>query len=110
MAFEDGIDWRPREPAQRGRHKRFADAVMASLAALSEEKDPFFDTLADSWDALFPGLAARPGRIADGKIVLYVRSAPALFAMRPKLAAVKRRLATLPGAPKRIGLLLEIHK
>lgn len=110
MPFENGVEWRPSDPGARGKYAKFADALAASVAGLSSERDAFFDSLADRWKTLFPALAARPGRVADGKIVLYVRSAPALFSVRGKLPAVKKVLASLPGAPKRIDLLLEIRK
>ena len=76
---------------------------------LTAQRDPFFDALADRWPALFPNLPARPGRYEDGKIFLYVRSAPASFVVRPKLRAIAARLAKLPGAPAKINLRLEIH-
>ena len=69
----------------------------------------FFDSLADRWAELFPGVPAVPGRYEGGIIFLYVRSAPILFSLRPKLRAMARRLAALPGAPKRVDLRLEIH-
>ena len=50
-----------------------------------------------------------PGRYDGGIIFLYVRSAPILFSLRPKLRAMARRLAALPCAPKRVDLRLEIH-
>lgn len=109
MAFENGVDWQPREPAKRGRHATFDAAVEAAFRDLLTERNPFFDTLADRWPALFPGLPARPGRYEDGKIFLYVKNAPTNFALRPKLPAIKRALAALPGAPKRLDLRLEIH-
>ena len=110
MPIENGERWEPVDPGSRGRHATFASAVDSAYASLVEEKSDFFDSLADRWPSLFPGLAARPGRVDGGRIVLYVKSAPALFATRPKLAAVRRTLAALPGAPKRLDLLLEIRK
>ena len=68
---------------QRGRHRSFGSAV----------------------DAAFKDLVTERG----GIIFLYVRSAPILFSLRPKLRAMARRLAALPGAPKRVDLRLEIH-
>ena len=47
--------------------------------------------------------------LKGGKLFLYVLSAAALFALRPKLPVIKRRLSELPGAPKRLNLRLEIH-
>lgn len=97
------------EPEKRGRHETFGAAVGAALVDLTTEKNPFFDSLVDNWGSLFPGSAAKPGRYEDGKIFLYVRSAPASFAVRPKLRAMAARLAKLPGAPAKINLRLEIH-
>lgn len=102
--------WKPLAPEERGRHATFGSAVDAAVKDLSTEHNDFFDSLADVWPRLFPNCPARPGRYEDGRIFLYVRSAPALFSFRPKLPAVKRRLAELPGAPKRIDLILEIRK
>ena len=97
------------EPDKRGRYETFGSAVDAALVDLTTEKNPFFDSLADVWGSLFPGLAAKPGRYEDGKIFLYVKSAPASFGVRPKLRAIAARLAKLPGAPAKINLRLEIH-
>lgn len=110
MAFENGVNWKPLAPNERGRYATFASVVDAVGRDLAVEHNDFFDSLADRWPTLFPNSPARPGRYEDGKIILYVRSAPALFSFRPRLASVKRTLATLPGAPKRIDLLLEIRK
>ena len=96
-------------PEKRGRHETFGSAIGAALADLTTEKNPFFDSIADAWGSLFPGCAARPGRYENGRIFLYVRSAPALFAVRPRLRAMSARLAELPGAPAKINLRLEIH-
>lgn len=110
MAFENGVNWRPLAPEQRGRYATFGSVVDAVAKDLSLEHNDFFDSLADRWPTLFPNCPARPGRYEDGKIILYVRSAPALFSFRPRLASVKRTLAALPGAPKHLNLLLEIRK
>lgn len=99
----------PKEPDRRGRHASFASAVTAAFADLTTVHEPFFDSLADRWPNLFPNLPARPGRYDDGKIFLYVANAPTLYLMRPKLAAVRRTLAALPDAPKKIDLRLEIR-
>lgn len=110
MAFENGVNWQPIAPDSRGRHKTFGSALEAAFADLMTEHHPFFDTLPDVWPRLFADLPMlRPGRYEAGRFFVYVRSAPALFASRSRLSEVKRRLATLPGAPKRIELRLEIH-
>ena len=95
--------------ALRGRHKTVGSAFDAALRDLLTEKDAFFDSLVDRWRALFPKMPARPGRYEDGKIFVYVKNAPTLFLMRPRLRQIAAKLATLPGAPKRIDLRLEIH-
>lgn len=109
MPYENGVNWKPLAPHLRGRHAKFDSAVDAALGDLLVERDDFFDAVVEAWPRVGAGLAMRPGRFADGKIILYVKSAPALFAMRAKLPALKRTLATLPNAPKRIELRLEIH-
>lgn len=110
MTYENGVNWRPLEPEKRGRHATFASAVDAALASLSAQHDDFFDSLADRWSGLFPGLPMRPGRYEDGVIYLYVPNAPTNFAVRPKLPLVKRTLAALPGAPKKLVVKMEIRR
>jgi len=109
MPFENGVNWIPIEPENRGRHEKFGSALEAALRDMIVETNPFFDSLVDNWRALFPDLPIRPGRYEGGKIWLYVGTAPTLFAMRPKLPMIRRKLAALPDAPKRIELRLEIH-
>ena len=94
---------------QRGRYASFGSAVDAALKDLVTERNAFFDTLVERWTELFPGVPAVPGRYEGGLVFLYVRSAPLLFSLRPKLRAMERRLAALEGAPKRVSLRLEIH-
>lgn len=94
----------------RGRHATFSSAVEAAFRDLLTERNPFFDSLADRWPKLFPGLPVRPGRYEDGKIFLYVPNAPTNFSMRPKLPAIRRALAALPDAPAKIDLRLEIRR
>jgi hypothetical protein len=110
VAFENGVNWRPIEPEKRGLHTSFASAVEASIKNLSYVPDSFFDCLKDKWNELFPNFGATPGRREGNKLFLYVKSAPALFTLRSKLAAVKRTLLLLPGAPKRLEVYLEIRK
>ena len=97
------------DPDKRGRHKTFASAVAASLAALKVERNEFFDAVCRNWKRLCPEQPARPGAWHDGWIVLYVNKSTTLYLMRPRLAMIKRRLATLPGAPRVINVRLEIH-
>ena len=98
------------EPEKRGRHASFSSALEAAFKDLVTERNDFFDSLADRWRELFPGLPMRPGRYEGGVIYLYVPNAPTNFAMRPKLPMVKRRLAELPGAPKKLVVKMEIRK
>ncbi len=107
--FENGVNWQPIDPDKRGRHKTTTSAFDAALKDLLTEHNPFFDSLADNWKRLFPDVPARPGRYEDGKIFIYVSNAPTAFLVRPKLRKIAARLATLPGAPKRIDLRLEQH-
>ena len=109
MPVENGVCWNPLAPRKRGRHATFSAAVSAAFRELVTERNDFFDSLADLWPKLFPDCLARPGRYEDGKIFLYVRSAPALYSMRPRLPKIRQTLAALPGAPRRIELRLEIH-
>jgi hypothetical protein len=109
MPFENGVNWHPKAPGERGRYATFNAALDAAFTDLTTERNAFFDTLADRWPALFPSLPVRPGRYDDGKIVLYVRNPPTLYAMRMKLGLIRTKLAQLSGAPKRIDLKLEIH-
>lgn len=101
--------WFPLFPDARGRHATFSSAADAAISDLTVESNPFFEMLADEWPRLFPGLVARPGRYDDGKIFLYVANAPSLYMMRPRLAAIRQKLAALPSAPKKIDLRLEVH-
>lgn len=94
---------------ERGRHQTTASAFEAALKDMLRQKNGFFDTLADHWMELFPGIPARPGRYEDGKIFIYVRTAPLLFMMRPKLRMMTKKLSELPDAPAKIELRLEIH-
>ena len=94
---------------KRGRHATFAKAITAALEGLTVEKNEFFDSLVDNWKRLFPDLPARPGRYEAGRIFIYVANSVLLYSVRPKLRAIKARLATLPGAPKKIELRLEVR-
>lgn len=99
----DARESRTRVPALAG----LVDGIVKDL---TRERNPFFDSLPDRWDELFAGMPIRPGRFEDGKYYIRVTSAPTLFMMRPKLPMIKKTLAALPGAPKRIELRLEIRK
>ena len=107
--WESEENYRPLAPEQRGRHSTFGSALGAAFKDLVTERNEFFDSLVDRWQAHFADIPARPGRYENGKIYLYVKSAPLLYALRPRLRAIAKRLLELPGAPKRIDLRLEIH-
>lgn len=94
---------------ERGRYKTVSSAFDAAFKDLTTEKNPFFDSLCDNWQSLFPDLPAKPGRFEDGKLFVYVRNAPTAYLVRPRLRMIAAKLATLPGAPKRIDLRLEQH-
>ena len=100
---------RPIDPEKRGRHKTFASAVGSAFSDLLVERSDFYDSLVDNWKALFPDVPARPGRYENGRIYIYVRNAPTSYVVRPKLRTIAAKLATLPGAPSKIDLRLEIH-
>lgn len=111
MTFGDGSNLYGRAVGldQRGRHRTTATAFDAALRDLLTEKNDFFDSLVDRWRVLFPNLPARPGRFEGGRIFIYVKTAPTLFLLRPKLRQIAAKLAALPGAPRKIELRLEIH-
>lgn len=94
---------------QRGKHQVFGSALDAAFQDLIKEENPFFDAVATAWPKLFPNLPARPGRSDSGTIVLYAKSAPILFMMRQHLSRIKAALKTLPKAPKRLNVRLEVH-
>lgn len=101
------VDSDPRELG--GGAVRLCALLDESLDSMQSERNAFFDAVVDRWKSLFPDLPARPGRFAEGRVYLYVKSASLNFALRPKLPRVKRVLAGLEGAPKRFDVRLEIH-
>ena len=109
MAFENGVNWKPKAPHLRGRHETFNSALEAAFRDLTTERNDFFDSIADEWKRLFPNMPAHPGRYEDGNIVLYVKNPPTLYMMRMKLGVIRKALAALPGAPRVINLRLEVH-
>ena len=84
---------------------KVVDGLLEKLLAV---KNPFFDQVCDRWKELFPGLPARPGRMQDGKLFIYVGTSGLLFGLRPRLRAIRKALAGLPSAPKRFTVHLEI--
>ena len=96
-------------PELRRRTPRVGACLGALVAELTYVREPFFDAVCDAWPRLCPDLPARPGRYQEGRLFLYVRTSGQIFSLRAKLPQVKRRLAALPGAPKRFSVHLEIH-
>lgn len=102
-------------PAYRAQVSRPGDMLDSIVADLTRDRSLFFDEVCAKWRVLFPELNARPGKWVagvtenmGGRLFLQVRSAAASFAVRPRLAAVKRRLAELPSAPRRFSVHIEI--
>ena len=94
---------------ERGHHATFSSALEKSLKDLLTVHDSFYDSLADQWSRIFPKLPARPGKFEDGVIFLYVKTAALSFMVRPKLRQIEKKLAELPGAPKKVQVKLLIH-
>lgn len=102
-------------PAFRTPSTRAGDVLDSIVADLTRDRSPFFDEVCAKWNALFPDIAARPGKWvsgasggAGGRLFLHVGSASASFALRPRLASVRKRLATLTSAPPRFSVHVEI--
>ena len=102
-------------PAWRTPTKRAGDFVEALVTDLVRDRSPFYDEVCDRWHELFPELSAKPGKwvsgdgpAGGGKLFLHVRSSAGLFALRPKLPAIRRKLASFASAPKRFSLHVEI--
>lgn len=88
---------------------QMGSTMTSLLDELLVEKSPFFDAVCARWNELCPGLVARPGRFENNKLFLYVRSSGQLFGLRSKLSKIKKTLATLPEAPTKFSVHLEIH-
>ncbi len=102
-------------PAFRTPPSRAGDLLDSIVADLTRDRSPFFDEVRARWEEMFPGVAARPGKWVagagtSGRLFLHVRTAAASFAIRPKLASMRRRLASLPSAPARFSLHVEIAR
>ena len=97
------------EAEKRRKILTMGDSVDAALKALLTERSTFFDEVCARWNELFPDLPVRPGEWRDGRLVLFVDTAGILFAMRPRLAEIKRELAKIDGAPKRLPVILQIR-
>ena len=102
-------------PSLRNPSARAGDFMDSLVEDMSQDRSRFFDDVMERWREFFPDITAVPGKWVSGstpksggRLFLHVASAPALFAMRPKLPAVKKKLATLASAPVRFSLHLEI--
>ena len=102
-------------PAWRRPTARAGDCMEALVADLVRDRSPFYDEVCARWRELFPEQAAKPGKWVPeggpgggGRLFLHVRSSAGLFALRPKLPLIRKRLATLASAPKRFSVLCEI--
>ncbi|MBR6588366.1 MAG: hypothetical protein IKK82_13220 [Kiritimatiellae bacterium] len=105
-------------PSLRRPSSQAGDFMDSLVEDLTRERSAFFDDVVRRWREFFPDVNACPGKwVSDatpksgGRLFLHVASASALFALRPKLPSIKKKLATLASAPVRFTLHLEIaHK
>ncbi len=88
---------------------RMGTYLDALVAGLTEVREPFFDTICANWARLCPDFPAKPGRYREGRLFLYVGTSGLVFSLRSKLPKIKKALMTLPGAPKRFTVHLEVH-
>ena len=102
-------------PSLRRPSSQAGDFMDSLVEDLTRDRSTFFDEVVQCWRELFPDINACPGKWVSGpnpksggRLFLHVASAPALFALRPKLPSIKRKLATLASAPVRFTLHLEI--
>ena len=102
-------------PSLRTPSSRAGDMMDAIVADLVRDRSPFFDEVCAKWRELFPDLTAKPGKwvssdgpAGNGKLFLHVKSAAGSFALRPKLPAIRRKLAALASAPRRFSVHVEI--
>jgi len=82
-------------------------SVLRSIEASASSS--FADAVSGRWNEIFPGIRARPSRMAGNILFLAVRSSPALFALRPRLPEIRRKLAAFPGAPQGLDVKLEVR-
>ena len=83
-------------------YNRISDAPCTIHSNIYE---PDFVVVVD--ESLLDAVDVTAGLKPDGAIV--INSPREASSLRPKLRAMARRLAALPGAPKRVDLRLEIH-
>lgn len=104
-------------PAYRTPSSSVGNMLDSIAADLTKDSSPFYDEVCAKWSELFPNLKAKPGKwvsgenaAAGGMIFLHVKSAPASFALRPRLPMIRKKLATLATAPKRFSVHIEISR
>ena len=102
-------------PSLRRPSSQAGDFMDSLVEDLTQDRSTFFDEVVQCWREIFPDINARPGKWVSGptpksggRLFLHVASAPALFALRPKLPSIKKKLAALASAPVRFTLHLEI--
>ena len=102
-------------PSLRRPSSQAGDFMDSLVEDLTRDRSTFFDEVVQCWRELFPDINAQPGKWVSGptpksggRLFLHVVSAPALFALRPKLPLIKKKLSTLASAPVRFTLHLEI--
>lgn len=83
--------------------------LQSLVEQMTEVHEPFYDTVCDNWAKLCPDFPGKPGRFREGRLFLYVRTSGLVFSLRSKLPKIKKLLMTLPGAPKRFTVHLEVH-
>lgn len=83
--------------------------LQSLVEQMTEVHEPFYDTVCDNWAKLCPDFPGKPGRFREGRLFLYVRTSGMVFSLRSKLPKIKKLLMTLPGAPKRFTVHLEVH-
>lgn len=105
----DGLPIDGDPPETRTPVSLLSSVLPKALRAMEEsEGKSFADRVAAEWKNLFPDCAARPSRYVSGMLFLKVKSSAALYAVRPRLPAMRRALSSIPGAPKGLSVKLEI--
>ena len=100
-------------PSLRRPSSQAGDFMDSLVEDLTRDRSTFFDEVVQCWQEPFPDINAQPGKWVSGptpksggRLFLHVVSAPALFALRPKLPLIKKKLSTLASAPLISGVTL----
>ena len=97
-------------PETRARIPAVGEAFQSVLRAIEAcASSSFADAVSGRWNEIFPGIRARPSRMAGNILFLAVRSSPALFALRPRLPGIRKKLAEFPDAPQGLDVKLEVR-